>query len=1424
MSVSSPVWGQVVNPVYVDDAPAARDTLLRVRDHLAAGNLGEAARVLQVMLDEMPDRLVPVGSSAGGKGVGGAAKDDGGAGAGAKHLFVSVRSESHRVLLGNAGLLERYRADFGATAREKLAAGGVAEVERSYLLTSAGFEAALRLAQRQMEDARFQAALLTLRQLEGHPDLTGQGKKDAGALAGQLARYLDTPGARKLAGIFGGEVGEATAWPASARIAGTTPLETATKADLGAVLGKPLRSVSISDDRLVPALLQAIRPIETERLPASARHLVILPTVADDTLYLNDGLQVSAWDRITLTPRWSVSGEMPSGEESIQAASNLRGSMRGNPVLQDPTTVAVSGRTAVAPLGLAVGSLRWPDERVVAMDTLTGKVRWAVAVEELDPVLANQKVRGPAVISEGTVVLALRASLPDKRMVTLYQAGLDLASGRLRWSRLLGSTGALPYRDDPYVSDAAQVVEGIVYHSDMLGVVSATEAGTGRPVWLRRMPPVAVQTWDPLNPWQIGSPIVLDEDVVVLSPDHRLLVRLDRRTGEVKGQVETQRFDQQAPRYVLRVGRQVAVVFDNRIALAPLDSFETASARLTPRFAQPGINGRVTAAGDKLLVPVAEGVMVVDAGNPEGEATLMPLDSPGNLLALESQLLVVDDTSVHSYLLWEVAEKLLTERMAEAPGDPTSATTLAELAYRAGKQDRIVPAADAALAALGRAKDPAEAEPTRERLFSSLASMVADAVEPSAGAGAGDAGTPRISAGALLADLVDRMGRAAKTPDERLTHALARGRLAEHRKAGREAVDIYQSVLDDEALATATWAGPRLSTRGELEVTRRLESLVEEQGVAVYAAHDAKSAREAAALPTDAPAEALVQLAMRYPVGGEASRLWERAATAYHASGRDHAVVGALESALHAAERIPGGPRVGEVAGRLIAELEARQQYAAAGNALKNVQERHAGVVVTIAGAPVDTKELASRLAHQVAARQRWPRVGEPAREGMQVLAGWALMEPMMRPRQPIAPRGVVMKSSDHVGLYLPSDTPGPGGASELALAWKRPIDTELFELIRLDSEAAYFFFATAKGAVIEKVSQAPAGLKWQTPLLADVPARTQARPGRPEMTARIPTPQDGLALLTDGVITMDDRTIVLLERQGFATALDTQSGAVLWTIRSPLDRVYDATVTGGSLVVAGDQEVVAGPGERVEDLRPEIVVLDARTGQEVQRLPQRWGGVRWVRMADSGQLVAGCENAIVCTDLSRGQVNWVLSDPHLSGSRDAWVFEDSVFVLDRDRRLWLANVRSGQVSPDALEAPRARLDGVRRIEAALIPPGIGNEGGAPLVAFSTYQGVLLYDLAGRLKGVDAVGGLDGLLPPVPASDRMLTITTMPEGRRDDRDLIYSIYELDTVSSMVMHTAPIVLTIPPRSIAVLDGRILVTSGGSSVVLPAPAAK
>jgi hypothetical protein len=488
---------------------------------------------------------------------------------------------------------------------------------------------------------------------------------------------------------------------------------------------------------------------------------------------------------------------------------------------------------------------------------------------------------------------------------------------------------------------------------------------------------------------------------------------------------------------------------------------------------------------------------------------------------------------------------------------------------------------------------------------------------------------------------------------------------------------------------------------------------------------------------------------------------------------------------------------------------------------LARLLEKHPGLSLVAHGAPLDAKVIADSLSHRLATRNRWPNVGAVRAQGVQVLAGWSILEPLIKARSGGVPRGLMLRNDDRIALFVPGDQQQNGNAStgELSAAWTKGVEGLQPELIKIDPDSAYLYYAQGvKAGVIEKIAIGPAQVasKWSVTLFSAIPESTLPRfKNDPRWQDRLETPQDGPTLLSDLVVTMDDATMAVMERNGRATGIDLETGDVLWTTRCPLDHVFDADLVSGALVVGGEQQVTAAGGG-FGGYRPEIAVLDARTGHEMQRLPQRWGRVRWLRIAPSGALVTGLENAIVSTDLSRGQTNWVLSDRHLTGARDAWVFGDRLFVLDKDRALWLVSIPTGRLTAEPLEAPHSHLAGIRPIEAF----SVGDAGA--LVAFSTYQGVLLYGADGALKGIDAVGGFDALLPPVPAQGHLLTITTMPDGRRGDGELIYTIHTLDTISAMASQSIPIVLGAPPRAIWLLDGRMVISAGGTTVVLQAPA--
>ncbi|QKK07116.1 MAG: hypothetical protein HND58_02370 [Planctomycetota bacterium] len=98
-------------------------------------------------------------------------------------------------------------------------------------------------------------------------------------------------------------------------------------------------------------------------------------------------------------------------------------------------------------------------------------------------------------------------------------------------------------------------------------------------------------------------------------------------------------------------------------------------------------------------MPVQTGVGVLNFQSLEAEIGI-PLDAPGNLLPLSTQLLTLDNERLHSYLVWEDAATVLAERLDANPADAETAITFAELAARAGRHGSVLDPVDRALRAM----------------------------------------------------------------------------------------------------------------------------------------------------------------------------------------------------------------------------------------------------------------------------------------------------------------------------------------------------------------------------------------------------------------------------------------------------------------------------------------------------------------------------------------------------------------------------------------------------------------------------------------------------------------------------------------------------------------------------------------------------
>ena len=1420
--------GQQINPVYVDDSPGAADTLVRVREHVSAGNLDEAVRVLQVLLDEQGDRLTASGK-------------DG-------ELFINVRAAAHEVLLAGGPLLERYRTAFGARADRQLGEGQTETVERTLLLTPSGLDAAVRLAQGALEDARFEHARAILEQIDKHPDRKGERARVAAGMMATIARYVDRAEVRERALRWAKEGNAGVPnllpenWPDAAKQKAATPMRGLGTSTTEGMVSKPLWTVVLNPSAPTPEANLGVGAGARGQVsvPMFARELLVLPSVWGDTVYVSDGTLIGAWDRFTLATRWTVTpglGDAPVQEQGIRGDKrrmNGFNNFGGYGRSEDICTVAVSNRFVVGATGRSTAAGRSDgDDRVQAIDAQTGRVRWSVQLNLLntpDPQqLYDSTVRGPIQIVENTVVFAARKHLPDRRLVSVSLVGLDLSTGKLRWARPIGSAGSMPWVLQSMGADGITVADGVAYRADRLGVIGAVDVGTGRTRWIRRMGVDTQSGVEQPAAWQIGTPVVDGASIIIIAPDMKRILRLDRATGAVLSQRDIVDFKPTQPRYLLRIGDMLACVGDERAAFVHAATFETDKPESTPAAVVPGIRGRCVVAGDSLLMPTVAGYLIVDPKLP-AESRAIALEDTGNILPLESQLLVVDDARVHSYLQWEVAEGLLSKRIAQNDKDPAPAVTYVELAYRAGKPEKIAGAVRQAMAALKNGPQNDETWSARARLIAALQSMLATALEPAAPAGASmgsngpkaPPGVKPITERPLLEELVGLLGEISFQPEDKLAHALAMGRLSELKGSPEEAIVAYQRVLSDAALAGATWRGPQVSIRGELEAARRVEALLRQHGVAIYAPQEQLAVSElaaAGATPTDLQLESI---AGRFPLSQQTPGVWLRLSEMRAKDKKPQQAAAALEAGLRAATRQPAPPTdvVGEIAGRLIVGMRERRQLAAAAGVLRAIRTRFPGLAMTSTGTPLDAEKLGAELAEKIAASMRWPRIGPVRSDGAQPIVGWTIMEPLLSDRTPSVTNLLPLMSEDEISVWAAPTTDRTEQRELLTKAWSQSIGEGAKPyVIRATSDAVYFAVVKDTEVTVQKVGGSPMETRWKSEPLSKVFGGAESRLRKlPGASQLFTTPAEGETQPSNLIVTMDDRTLVLVQRAGKAAAFDTDTGELLWSGRIGVGRVYDADLSSGTLAVGGDQEIYGDRGA-VTELKPVVQIVDARTGRPTQRLGELTGHVRWVGFTDSGTLIAAMDSSVVCFDLASAQPNWTISSPEAMPVAAMWIFGDQLVLADQSRTLWLASIATGRLRQAALDMPRSHVDLSQTMDAFPIAavPGTG-------FGIATQQGLVLFGPDGALAGVDGMDGASSMIRPRPADGRAMTIETIADGRASDGMMMFTLHALDVAGktgAALLDSRPVLLGARPSAMMLLDERVVVSAGNMTVVLKAP---
>lgn len=1386
--------GQVA-PVYTDDSPQAQGALARAAELAASKNVGESARVLQTLLEEEGERVVPVTGDPG--------------------LFVPLRGRVHELLRSDAALLARYRENEEARGEELLARGAHAEVERTRLLTRAGVKAAGLVARDHLLAGRFEGARLTLESIEDHPDAGDPALAGPAADAADLLRrYLPRPEVEELARRWAARAGRSLG-PASP----IEPPAGALARTVGAIAeraGEASPEFDMSPEVLAGPALQSVWISERARadlgdirMNASDRGEAAwaFPSVVGETIVVNDGSGVSAFDRVTLERLWSSSASSPvveerSAEEPEDEPFFRRGVAGG---LEDATLVSAKGGVVVAPSGLASYARSTETDRVRALALRDGRELWNTTLPPLGNATETAGVRGPIVIDGDTAVAAVRKNGQFRRSSGLYIVGLSLRDGSARWTRLVGSSGGT-LRGASRVSDAPLLWRGVLYRSDEIGLIAAVETASGRPRWVRATRPYEGQGFEGGGPWTSSGPVWEGGRLFVLSPDRSELMCLDPETGRVVGARALTALGD--VRYLVGVGRFLAIVGVDRVHMIPFEGWADAPAR-SAELLDPAIVGRAVAAGRRLLVPLDQQLAIIDPEAPAHDqgAFLSRAGMParGNILALGDQLVVADGGRLHGFLAWEKAESTLRSRLEASPEDAGPALSLAELAARSGRHALVGPALETAL---GRVSiDPLSdaSRASRARLFELASRLTREAIGTLGADGPGAAGAAAT------------LSIATRAADSDLEHASAlmlAGALGEATGRPGEAIVAYQSILASEGLSAAMIETDQLATPAGAEASRRVVSVVKSAGAEVYAPFDAEAAA-GLAIAGDDPA-ALLALASRYPGAGQNAEILARAsdrlATMRDASGSAAALARALDAAELAAGagRPEAAARVGALGARLIALFAAQGRPASASQTAARLTRLYPGVALRDPERGIAADDLLPTIRAELARRDRLPRLGDSIGPDVQTLAGWAIMEPLSRELGGASPEQILLLSPERREFALWSSA----ASGELRPAWSRTIDAIEPALVRLTSERVLLYWATPEGGFLEMADAADGTTLWRTEptdRLFGVPTDPELSPvGAPE-PGMIATPLDGQVRLRDILVSVDEQTVLLCERSGRAAVFELSTGRELWKRNDLMGRVYDADLADGHAAFAGGNDRIR-PDGRSGEILPAVLVVDARTGAPVAEPAGLIGHIRWLRLIPGSQLLVGMRDRVFNYDLAAGRQRWSITDSAAQASHDAWVIGDRLYLLagQRERELWNVHAGTGESSPDPL-VTGMRLGRGARVSAYAYPDR---------AVFTGDGGVVVVGPEGKTVGLDPLGGLSALLPAAAAEGVLVSVDAEPQPGSDGP--LVRLMMFDPKDGRLLRSRPLLCAATPTSLALIDGRILFTAGGTTFAVAAPA--
>ena len=1268
-----------VNPVYLADAPVAIQTIEQAMVLAAQGSHTQAARTLSELIIEQGDRLTP--------------SDDTG------EVSIPVRRKIQSVLLSDPELLKAYRRINAPKAQRFIDQGQWNQARKHYWLTESGAVGGLNQAQVLIESASFSSGQRVLDRLLEHPDARSIALR-AVELSQLAHRAKSNDESRALLKRWSEVAGAAItpeppfdAPPSPARVVSSlkdSPLDPDFPSlRLDGIVSKPIAQVKLSP------------PPSTEELgivddvPGSDGQLggvrrgsrgtggVVsqpkpwaMPVVRGDTLVTNDGVTISCFDRFTLRPRWRVMTTTADSEEQDRTTVGVRARIARS--VEDLSSVTIVGDSVYAAAGLARTGKRTGDHRILSIDINTGAIKHATTLEQLDPSLDGATVRGAVIVDGDTLIVAARKNMPRERIVALGLVGIDRHSFEHLWTREIGSAGSLPFQQIGQISHSGILDDGVLYWSDMMGLACAVGTTTGEVLWAKALPTTEIYARYEREPWTMSTPIVRGESVYLLSVDGQRIDRLDKRTGKRTASARSVTSGQGL--YLIETPDQIACINRTSITMHSIEQFGVRKPRLiTPTGdGRSTIFGRVVSAGPSLIVPVYEGLSILDTQK-IGVRRTIELDQTGLVVALDGQLLIADENDVSSYLSWDIARRILNDRIAD-PDDFSAAIdaaiTLSDLAFRSNHHDQIIPAIDRAIGIL---KAPIDSSPsidtgTRDRLFSVIIDLIGLPSDQSAT-------KPRLD-DSIRSTLLDRLSSVTRLPEQTLAEQMTLGAWQQAWGEHLLAVRIYHGVLQDELLSNQMWKGNGLAIRAEIEANRQLDAIVAEFGRGVCGVFDELAILDRDAITDSVSPYAIEQIAREYPWAPTTPAVWAMAADRWMQLGNAPAAVRAAQSGFDSISRLskhsvnPSSPTLNTLGSVLVGGLLESQRHAEAAQAAVTLTQTYPSMTIAINGQPIDAGSLSIGLS----SGQLAPIIGGKfvRTETPILLTGSPVISPIRTEFETMVMFAPQLAQARMVRFV---------DSSPEVLWTRRAPDVEPPVVVVHNEFQTVLLWAPPSGepnaGSIESIETFTGNTRWKIQGIAgELLEQTTREPDEAvQIEGQFVSPTEGVVMPDQILSSSDGSVLVLVDRIGRGMGIDLLTGHLLWKGDLPINRVHDVDLSSGVLGVVGMWYVDHDPEAGAMLMRaPRIASIDGRTGQTIQLLHAQTATPRWIRVAPSGSLLVGTSRRVLSVSTRSGALDWVIQNDGLFNTTAGWIVNDTLVVLDEFVGLWPIGLTTGHM------------------------------------------------------------------------------------------------------------------------------------------------